>query len=67
MGMDFGSAGFEIGSLTIPWGIVALIVAVLIGLFLIRAAMTLIKILIIVAIGVVAYVGFQALMDWITS
>lgn len=46
----------------VPWSVVFLILAVVIGLFLIRAAFTLIKVLVVVAIGVAIYLGVQYLL-----
>jgi hypothetical protein len=47
----------------VPWSVVAILVAVAIGLFLIRAAFTLIKVLIVVAIGVAIYLGVRFLLN----
>lgn len=49
----------------VPWNIIALLVVVAIGLFLIRAAFTLIKVLIVVAIGVAIYFGITWLVGHI--
>ena len=46
----------------VPWNIIVLLVVIAIGLFLIRAAFTLIKVLIVVAIGVAIYLGVQWLL-----
>lgn len=45
----------------VPWNIVALLVVIAIGLFLIRAAFTLVKVLVVVAIGVAIYLGVKFL------
>jgi hypothetical protein len=43
----------------VPWSIVALLVVIAIGFFLIRAAISLVKVLILVAIGVGVYLLVQ--------
>jgi uncharacterized membrane protein YczE len=53
------AGGFTIGSFTIPWSVLLLILAVVVGLFLIRAAVTLVKVLIVVGIGVGIYLLVQ--------
>jgi hypothetical protein len=53
------AGGLTLGSFTIPWSIVVLIVVVVIGLLLIRAAITLVKVLILVAIGVAIFLLVQ--------
>jgi hypothetical protein len=45
----------------IPWSVVALIAVVVIGIFLIRAAITIVKVVIVVAIGVAIYLGVRFL------
>lgn len=52
--------GLHIGdSFVIPWSVVLLIAIVVIGLLLIRAAITLVKVGILVAIGVAVYLLVQ--------
>lgn len=46
------SGGFEVGSVVIPWSVIILIAIVVVGLLLIRTAITLVKVGILVAIGV---------------
>lgn len=49
------SHGLHFGDFVISWGIVALIAIVVIGLLLIRAAITLVKVAILVAIGIAVF------------
>ena len=54
------SHGLHIGdSFAIPWSVVLLIVIVVIGLLLIRAAITLVKVAILVAIGIAIFLIVQ--------
>ena len=53
------AGGWETPWFTIPWSVLLLILAVVIGLFLIRAAVTLVKVLIVVGIGVAIYLLVQ--------
>ena len=46
------SGGLTLGSVTIPWSIIILVAIVVVGLLLIRTAITLVKVAILVAIGV---------------
>lgn len=51
--------GLHLGGFGIPWSVVVLIVIVVIGLLLIRAAITLVKVGILVAIGVAVFLLIQ--------
>ena len=52
--------GLHIGdSFAIPWSVLILIVIVVIGLLLIRAAITLVKVAILVAIGIAIFLVVQ--------
>lgn len=54
------SHGLHIGdSFAIPWSVLLLIVIVVIGLLLIRAAITLVKVAILVAIGIAIFLIVQ--------
>jgi hypothetical protein len=53
------SAGIKLGSFTIPWSVVLLVAIVVVGLLLIRAAITLVKVAILVAIGIAVYLLVQ--------
>ena len=53
------AGGLTIGSLTIPWSIVIVVAIIVIGLLLIRAAITLVKVAILVAIGVAVFLLIQ--------
>ena len=53
------AGGLTIGSLTIPWSIVIVVAIIVVGLLLIRAAITLVKVAILVAIGVAVYLLIQ--------
>lgn len=51
--------GLHLGSFAIPWSVVIFLVIVAVGLLLIRAAITIVKIAIIVGIGVAIYLLVQ--------
>lgn len=53
------AGGLTVGSMTIPWSIILLVAIVVVGLLLIRAAITLVKVAILVAIGVAVYLLVQ--------
>lgn len=55
--------GLDLGFYNVPWSWVALIVVVVIGLLLVRTAITLVKVLIIVAIGFAIYLGLSFLFN----
>ena len=55
--------GLDLGFYNVPWSWVALIVVVVIGLLLVRTAITLVKVLIIVAIGFAIYLGISFLLN----
>lgn len=47
--------GLELGGFVIPWSVLLLVLIVVVGLLLIRAAITLVKVGILVAIGVAVF------------
>lgn len=51
--------GLQLGSFTIPWSVLIFLAIVAVGLLLIRAAITLVKVAIIVGIGVAVYLLVQ--------
>ena len=51
--------GLHFGGFGIPWSVVLLIAIVVVGLLLIRAAVTLVKVGILVAIGVAVFLLVQ--------
>ncbi len=53
------AGGLELGNFTIPWSVIILFAIVAIGLLLIRAAITLVKVGILVAIGVAVFLLVQ--------
>lgn len=53
------SQGFNVAGMTIPWGVLAFVAIVVIGLLLIRAAITLVKVAILVGIGIAVWLGIQ--------
>ncbi len=53
------AGGLEVGSLTIPWSVILLVAIVVVGLLLIRTAITLVKVGILVAIGVGVFLIVQ--------
>lgn len=53
------AGGLTLGSFTIPWSVIILVAIVVIGLLLIRAAITLVKVGILVAIGVAVFLLVQ--------
>jgi hypothetical protein len=53
------SGGLTVGSLTIPWSIIIVVAIIVVGLLLIRAAITIVKVAILVAIGVAVYLLIQ--------
>jgi hypothetical protein len=57
------SQGLTLGSFTIPWSVILLVAIVVVGLLLIRAAITLVKVGILVAIGVAVFLAVQFLFD----
>lgn len=57
------AGGLEIGSFTIPWSVLLLVAIVAVGLLLIRATITLVKIGILVAIGVAVFLLVQFVLD----
>jgi len=57
------SGGLEVGSYTIPWSIVLLVAAVVIGLLIIRTVITLVKVAIVVGIALALYLLVQFAFD----
>jgi len=55
--------GLHLGDFAVPWSVVLLVAIVVIGLLLIRAAITLVKVAILVAIGVAVYLLVQFVLD----
>lgn len=55
--------GLHLGGVGIPWSIVLLVAIVVIGLLLIRAAITLVKVAILVGIGIAVYLVVQFALD----
>ena len=55
--------GLHFGGFGIPWSVVLLVAIVVIGLLLIRAAITLVKVAILVAIGIAIYLVVQFLFN----
>lgn len=51
------------GLFGVPWSIVLLLAIVAVGLLIIRAAITLVKVAIIVGIGVAVYLGVRFLLN----
>lgn len=55
--------GLHLGGFAIPWSVVLLVAIVVIGLLLIRAAITLVKVAILVAIGIAVYLVVQFVLQ----
>jgi hypothetical protein len=55
--------GLHLGGVGIPWSVVLLVAIVVIGLLLIRAAITLVKVAILVGIGVAVYLLVQFVLN----
>ncbi|MFA5944963.1 MAG: hypothetical protein WC876_10925 [Candidatus Thermoplasmatota archaeon] len=55
------AGGLTLGSFTIPWSIVLLVAVVVVGLLLIRTAITLVKVAILVGIGIAIFLAVQFL------
>lgn len=53
------SHGLHLGDLAVPWSVVLLVAIIVVGLLLIRAAITLVKVAILVAIGVAVFLLVQ--------
>ena len=53
------SHGLHLGDFVIPWSIVILIAIVVVGLLLIRTAITLVKVAILVGIGIAIFLLVQ--------
>ena len=56
-------SGLHVGSVTIPWSVIIFIAIIAVGLLLIRAAITLVKVAIIVGIGVAVYLLVQFVLN----
>lgn len=57
------SHGLHLGDFVIPWSILILIAIVVVGLLLIRTAITLVKVAILVGIGIVIFLAVQFLFN----
>lgn len=55
--------GLHLGDFAIPWSVVILIAIVVVGLLLIRTAITLVKVAILVAIGIAIFLAIQFLFN----
>lgn len=55
--------GLHVAGIGIPWSVLLLLAIVAVGLLLIRAAITLVKVAIIVAIGVGVYLLVQFVLN----
>lgn len=55
------SGPFKIGDFEVPWSWIIFLAVIVIGLMLIRTAMTLVKVAILVGIGIVIFLGVQFL------
>lgn len=53
------SGGLDVGPVVVPWSVLIVVAIIVIGLLLIRAAITLVKVGILVAIGVVVFLLVQ--------
>lgn len=60
------SHGLHFGDFAITWGLLALIVVVVVGLLLIRAAITLVKVAILVAIGIALFLLIDFIIKAVT-
>ena len=49
------AGGLEVGDFTIPWSVIIVIAIIVVGLLLIRTAITLVKVAILVAIGIAIF------------
>lgn len=57
------SGGFDVGPVTIPWSVLIVIAIIVVGLLLIRTAITLVKVAILVAIGIAIFLVIQFALD----
>lgn len=57
------AAGLQIGSFTIPWSWIFVLAIIVVGLLLIRTAVTLVKVAILVAIAVGVYLFVQFVLN----
>lgn len=57
------SHGLHIGGFGVPWSVVILVAIIVIGLLLIRTAITLVKVAILVAIGIAIFLAIQFLFN----
>ncbi len=53
------AGGLALGGFVIPWSVIILLAIVAVGLLIVRAAITLVKVAIIVGIGVAVYLLVQ--------
>lgn len=51
--------GLHIGDFAVPWSVLFVVAIIVVGLLLIRAAITLVKVAILVAIGVAVFLLIQ--------
>jgi len=49
------AGGLQVGNFTIPWSVIIVIAIIVVGLLLIRTAITLVKVAILVAIGIAIF------------
>jgi hypothetical protein len=55
--------GLHIAGFGIPWSVLVVLIIIVVGLLLIRAAITLVKVAILVAIGVAVFLLIQFVLD----
>lgn len=60
-------AGLNLGFAEIPWGIVAAAVILVVGIFVIRAAISLVKVALVVAICIGAWLLFEFALKQFTG
>jgi hypothetical protein len=57
------AGGLQVGDFTIPWSVLIVIAIIVVGLLLIRTAITLVKVAILVAIGIAIFLLIQFAFD----
>jgi hypothetical protein len=55
--------GLELGDITVPWSVVIMVAAIVVGLLLIRTVITLVKVAILVGVGLGLYLLVQFAFD----
>ena len=55
--------GLHLGNFAIPWSVLIVIAIIVVGLLLIRTAITLVKVAILVAIGIAIFLLIQFALD----